>query len=414
MSGNASIKINGRLLVEWKNSYDDWYFHEREFFHENISSTKYEFAGCRVKVKTIRGRLKLAGYDDRSLEQDFNETISGWMKDIDAQIEFYHRLDEPSLDIYRKSAIKNLDSYLSILAGYQLQDWKDRLPKALEMREEYDTDISELLTFDFNKADDPLLSFMLSPIKDLVEESNYGFCFSLFPCKKMESYALLLMDMCSEEDVCELDITDLANSGWISKYDSQQMIKSGETQFYVNFKSSIDEILTLNRSRKKPSSENPVLQRMLFSSLITIMEAYLSDTMKCQVLNRPANKRRFVEHYKVFTDKNIKESRVFDFLDNLDKKLNEEIDKISFHNVELVTGLYKNVLLCDFPKDKMAELTKCISIRHDIVHRNGKSFDGSKIIITKGMVVRLIMLLLEVVKYIDVQIKNSLLEAIPD
>ena len=33
----------------------------------------------------------------------------------------------------------------------------------------------------------------------------------LFPCMQMESYALILLEMCKDHDVCELDITDIVH-----------------------------------------------------------------------------------------------------------------------------------------------------------------------------------------------------------
>ncbi|WP_438419985.1 HEPN domain-containing protein [Aeromonas hydrophila] len=140
------------------------------------------------------------------------------------------------------------------------------------------------------------------------------------------------------------------------------------------------------------------------------MEAYLSDTMKRNVLNRHAIKRRFVESLEKFVKNKIQASTFFIFMDSLDRKITEEIDSISFHNVDVITGLYKNVLLCRFSEDKVAELKSYVETRHDIVHRNGKKTDGSITHITKENVENLITLVSDVVSYIDQQILDGLLD----
>ncbi|MNG18687.1 hypothetical protein D3C84_1027750 [compost metagenome] len=76
----------------------------------------------------------------------------------------------------------------------------------------------------------------------------------------------------------------------------------------------------------------------------------------------------------------------------------------------MVTGLYEKVLLCSFPKDKVAQLTKSVETRHDIVHRNGKTTEGSIINIAKEDVENLITLVSDVVSHIDKQILDGLLD----
>ncbi|WP_439829594.1 HEPN domain-containing protein [Aeromonas caviae] len=97
-------------------------------------------------------------------------------------------------------------------------------------------------------------------------------------------------------------------------------------------------------------------------------------------------------------------------MDSLDQKITEEIDSISFHNVDTVAGLYKNVLLCKFPEDKVSDLKKYVELRHDIVHRNGKSKDGTIVSVTKNDLRDLIELVSDVVSHIDKQILDGLLD----
>ncbi len=291
-----------------------------------------------------------------------------------------------------------------MLRNTTINDWIQKFPTALEKCHlSFDDNHNEI---DVDIPNDPLLSFMLSPLHGIYNNNHHGFGGSFFPCMQMESYALLLLGMSNDDDICELEITDIVHGGWVDDFEDIEQLQEGKTYFYKIFENSLVELKDI-----KLDKSTPVLQRMIFSSVITTMEAYLSDTIKKNVLNRDAIKKRFVknsEHLK--NSKRIPLNEIYEELDKLDKKIIEEIDSISYHNVDVVTGLYKNVLLCSFPKDKVAQLSKSVEIRHDIVHRNGKTTDGSIIHLAKEDVENLITLVSDVVSHIDKQILDGLLD----
>ncbi|QFI37169.1 hypothetical protein FR932_04660 [Moritella marina ATCC 15381] len=405
MGSYAEIKINGNGLIDWKNTYDEWYFtkadrvryianKEDEYDPENI-------IGYRTNVATLRRRLQLAGNDLKSVECDFNDTRSIWVQNMKDMLLLYQEDKESKYDQFNSNMVDRITSQLEIVQNTSFNDWKKAVPIALEMSDNYTE--QAIMNRDVYIPDEPLLSLMLSPLAGVYDHS-LGFMGSTFPCTYVESYAIILFDMCNDDDICELNISDLVYGGWVDDFEDIAQIQAGRTVFHEHFKQSLDELSTLNNS-----SENKILQRMIFATAISTVEAYLSDTMKKQVLNRHAIKRRFVKHFKSF-NKNVKESGVFEFLDTLDERLNEEIDKISFHNLDTVTGLYKNVLLCEFPKDKISKLDAAIDIRHDIVHRNGKKTDGSLVMVSQQDVVNLIDLVQHIIKEIDYQIIDGLLD----
>lgn len=87
-----------------------------------------------------------------------------------------------------------------------------------------------------------------------------------------------------------------------------------------------------------------------------------------------------------------------------------ELGQVKVSKTLWATGLYKNVLLCEFPKDKISKLETAIDIRHDIVHRNGKKTDGSLVMVSQQDVVNLIELVQYIIKDIDYQIIDRLLD----
>ncbi|NEX81766.1 MULTISPECIES: HEPN/Toprim-associated domain-containing protein [Aeromonas] len=406
MGSFADIKINGQILTEWKNTYYEWYFskseRKREIIEGRDDEKQRDFIGYRSTVGVIRRRLQLDGYDHSSLERDFNDTRELWIKDMKEMYLSYEEDFARKGDRLNKKLMDNIAKQLEVVQKTTLDEWKDSIYKALSIKPDYVLDTYDEYVVEIDN--EPLLSLMLSALTGVYDE-NLGFAGSMFPCMQMESYALVLLDICKDDDVCELDITDIVHGGWVDDFDDLAEIQAGETKFHEHFKSSINDLVELNNGKR-----NPVLQRMIFSSVITTMEAYLSDTMKRNVLNRHAIKRRFVESLDKFSKNKIASNTVFAFMDSLDQKITEEIDSISFHNVDTVTGLYKNVLLCKFPEDKVSDLKIYVELRHDIVHRNGKSKNGTTVSVTKNDLRDLMELVSDVVSHIDKQILDGLLD----
>ncbi|MEI4983852.1 HEPN/Toprim-associated domain-containing protein [Aeromonas caviae] len=407
MSSYANIKINGHELVWWQNSYYEWYFSKSERVRQIIDRPDGEldentFIGYRTTVGVIRRRLKLDGYDLEFAKQDFEHTRNIWIADMKDSLVVHNGLDKPRSE--NKHDFYNvIEEQLEIVQSTSFQDWYDTFLKAKELKSEY-TDYS----YSFRRVEidgEPLLSLMLSTLYG-VSENNNGYLGPLFPCMNLETNAVLLLEMSKDDDICELDITDLVYSGWVDDFEDIEQLQEGKTHFYKIFENSLIELNDI-----KLDESTPVLQRMIFSSVITTMEAYLSDTLKKNVLNRDAIKKKFVKNSESLKrSRNISLNDIYEALDTLDERIIDEIDSISYHNVDVVTGLYKNVLLCSFPEDKIAQLKTNVEIRHDIVHRNGHKKDGSIIHIVKEDVENLITLVSDVVSHIDKQILDGLLD----
>lgn len=391
MGSFAYVNIGDQELWEWKNYYDQWYFTKQDRVRQVSDDDKSnDFIGYKVDAKTLSRRLQLAGYDLNSAKYDFEEVKASWISEMKESLKHNLFSDEITVN-------------LKVIREYSFEDWLKKLPKALELSK--NRFISNVVDPVVQIESEPLLSFMLSDLLG-VSDDNQGFAGSILPCNKIETFALALLEISQDDTVCSLNITDLVLGGWVDDFEDIVQVQAGETHFYKLLTISLSELSTLNSP-----SENPILQRMIYASVITIMEAYLSDTMKHHVLNRDAIKRRFVEsHSSNLFNKKISKSEVFSFLDDLKRTLNDEIDQISFHNIDTVKDLYKRVLLCEFPEEEqLSKLRSSIFMRHDIVHRNGKKTDGNIIIVSQQDVVELIELVKSVTKAIDLQIIEGML-----
>ena len=145
----------------------------------------------------------------------------------------------------------------------------------------------------------------------------------------------------------------------------------------------LDKIDVLDeRSRK-------LLYRTLYANVISSMEAYLSDRLIQKVLSSEDTKRKFVEEFKDYKDEKIAVSDIFKHLENLDSRIIKTLREI-IYNLPRVKNIYNSVLGINLgEKIVISDLMKCIGIRHDIVHRNGKDKDGNLQDISKEDVLEL-------------------------
>lgn len=75
--------------------------------------------------------------------------------------------------------------------------------------------------------------------------------------------------------------------------------------------------------------------------------------------------------------------------------------EIIYHHLPRVKNIYKSTL--DIDLGNISELMECISIRHDIVHRNGKDKDGNLQNINKEDIVRLASIVSDFIRNIESQ-----------
>ena len=114
--------------------------------------------------------------------------------------------------------------------------------------------------------------------------------------------------------------------------------------------------------------------RMVYASIITAVEAYLSDTFYCLVITDPARTERLLTTAPEFLEKKYSVAEVLDWHKNLAIRLSDYLHGIAWHNLGKVRPMYETVLNIRFPENSGA-LHRAVAIRHDIVHRNGRSKD---------------------------------------
>ena len=181
-------------------------------------------------------------------------------------------------------------------------------------------------------------------------------------------------------------------------------------EYHTFFESEIDNLKQLNKTPIEGAQAQKTMRRLVFSGAITCLEDYLSTTLIQQVLNREEYFKNFVQTYKPYSNKKFSLNQIYDRLDKIRDEVKKSLLDVIYHNLSVVKNMYESTLKIDF--GNIAELSKSINIRHDMVHRNGKDKNGLEIDVSAGQVDELIISVENFVKELQEKIdsKNGLNE----
>lgn len=146
-----------------------------------------------------------------------------------------------------------------------------------------------------------------------------------------------------------------------------------DKQLYDLTHTDIDKLL--DASESLPEEVRPMLYKLLYANAITMMETYLGDTLKREVLKNEKNIRKFVETYKDYAKKQIKLSDLFSEKDALPKIIRQTLNTLLYHDLPKIKPIYHDALGVDL--GEIGELCKAVVVRHHIVHRNGVDLEGN-------------------------------------
>lgn len=173
------------------------------------------------------------------------------------------------------------------------------------------------------------------------------------------------------------------------------------SEFYHNFSGAILDIEKL-LGIGIPGEVQDHFHRLLYVSVITAMETYLSDAFISNVMTDDAMFQRLVETAPLFKEQKFSLAEIYKEQSTLQSKVRSYLAKVVWHNLGRVEKMYKATCLIEFPKDLVA-LYEAVSVRHDIVHRNGRNGDGEEIYVGPDDVRQLIQDVEWLVQSIDQQ-----------
>ncbi|WP_313308868.1 HEPN domain-containing protein [Stutzerimonas nitrititolerans] len=145
------------------------------------------------------------------------------------------------------------------------------------------------------------------------------------------------------------------------------------SQMHETFNNNINDLKDLLSIDISFQHEN-IYYKMVFAHAVTLLESFLADTVKSLVVSN--------DEYLQNAIKNVDELKNKKFgLADLNQKegvvglVLKELSDILYHNIPKVVRVLTGILNCSINVDQK-EVCRITSVRHDIVHRNGKTVEG--------------------------------------
>lgn len=286
---------------------------------------------------------------------------------------------------------------------YSLSDSDASLTATELRRANRDTKTDAMRTWFFANYEDPAES---TPYDS--GEGGYIYIWG-GPYDPEEALQAEFSGLLSEELITEM-ASELREISWEwsghPKYDDTDdylfALIAGSTEHKKSFEEAIGNVERL-LSIKVKGTQKAHLLRLLYANVITAIETYLSDVFISAVGNDKTLLRRFVESTPEFKTEKVPIAQVFKAMEDLEKKTRSYLVDVVWHHLHRVKPMFKMTLDIMFPKE-MGSLCKAVIVRHDLVHRNGKTKDGGQHKITAKRVEVLIATARSFVSNIDEQL----------
>lgn len=167
-------------------------------------------------------------------------------------------------------------------------------------------------------------------------------------------------------------------------YDEHLAAIQANDNFFETFQTEILNLKLLNDIDTNNASLNSILKKQIYTAAVVSMETFLSDSFINLTLKNEERIKRFVKTHPDFKDRKFDLKDIFEQFDRIKDTAKTVMIETIYHNLPKVKLMYESVFDITFPT--MSEAIKCVNTRHDLVHRNGKTKEGTRIILNKRMV----------------------------
>ena len=130
---------------------------------------------------------------------------------------------------------------------------------------------------------------------------------------------------------------------------------------------------------------SPAVQQALQLSIVgtvAALEAFFSDLFIHTVLPDSDLLRRFIETNPEFRKRRFSLSEIFQQVDRVSESARKYLSGLLWHNIAQVRRLYETTLSIKIPNG-IDQIARAVDMRHDIVHRGGRTTSGNILTVTK-------------------------------
>lgn len=145
---------------------------------------------------------------------------------------------------------------------------------------------------------------------------------------------------------------------------------------------SVNEIISLLNCSIN-SNLSHVLYKYAFIGVFAAFEYFLCNVCRCYIIKENVYMEKFLKSNKKYKNETFKMYEIFSKYSSIKKLVDEYICDIVYHNTTKVCDIFYSVF--DIKLD-MTDFVSYVLIRHDIIHRNGRTKNGSLTYVTKKLV----------------------------
>ena len=187
-------------------------------------------------------------------------------------------------------------------------------------------------------------------------------------------------------------------------YDYQEEFDAiiANKDYYDSFQKEVSNLGKLNNISIEGQDLESVLKRQLYISAIGTLETFLSETFVNQTDERPEYFKKFIVTFPDFSKRKFPLNEIYTHYENLKITARKEMLKVIYHNLDVVQNMYTATFGITFPD--IAELSKLIATRHDLVHRNGKTKEGEEVKLDKESITELLKKISAFVESISIEL----------
>ncbi len=130
-----------------------------------------------------------------------------------------------------------------------------------------------------------------------------------------------------------------------------------------------------------PPMQQEILCKICYSHSVTLLETYISDTVISLISKDDACRENALRKVSELKDKKISLVEALRSEFNAQTIILTLLQDIVYHNVAKAEQILGEILGQPLKTNK-AEIIKIVNVRHNIVHRNGKTKDGAPLSIS--------------------------------
>jgi hypothetical protein len=162
-------------------------------------------------------------------------------------------------------------------------------------------------------------------------------------------------------------------------YDDEELFETiiHDSTYVRRFKDEIVNLEKLLWLKVHDEQLEEILYRQIFIGVISRMETFLSEVFINLTCNSNKYLRNFVKTHPYFSNSKFDLCNIFDEYENIENTARKVMIDTIYHKLPNVAHMFQGTFEIEFPSIK--EVFPYVVMRHDLVHRNGKTKDNKNV-----------------------------------